>query len=154
MAVTHVDRQLYNPLRLVAISKQLEWIGRSAYILTWSIATALHSDINQTSGSGGHLNMWENRCMRATVCLLHAGRPTRAGNAAKSGQFIGQLSWVTGDPISLKGLNDSKMFIYDSNTSKEENCVLNSSSHIHITINVFLGNNEANYHKKNNVKRY
>ena len=42
--------------------------------------------------------------MHATVCLLHAGRPTRAGDVAKSGQFIGQLSWVTGDPIGLKGL--------------------------------------------------
>ena len=92
------------PLRPVAISKQLEWIGRSAYILACSIATALHSDINQTAGSGGYLNMWENRCMRATVCLLRAGRPTHASDAAKSGQFIGQLSWVTGDPIGLKGL--------------------------------------------------
>ena len=97
-------------LRPVAISKQLEWIGRSAYILAWSIATALHSDINQTSGSGGHLNMWENRCMRATVCLLRAGWPTRAGDAAKSGQFIGQLSWVTGDSIGLKGLRESPIY--------------------------------------------
>ena len=98
----------FNPLRPVAISKQREWIGRSAYILSWSIATALHSDIHQTAGSGGHLNMWENRCVRATVCLLRAGRPTRAGDMAKSGQFIGQLSWVTGDSIGLKGLTSSQ----------------------------------------------
>ena len=100
-------KHLYNSLKPVVISKQLEWIGRSVYILAWSIATALHSDINQTAGSGGHLNTWENRCMRVTVCLLRASRRTRAGDAAKSGQFIGQLSWVTGYPIGLKGLNCS-----------------------------------------------
>ena len=27
-----------------------------------------------------------------------------AGDAAKLSQFIGQFSWVTGDPIGLKGL--------------------------------------------------
>ena len=95
----------HNPLMPVAISKQLEMIGRSAYILACSIATALHSDIYQTAGSGGHLSMWENRCMHATVCLLHAGQPRCAGDAAKSGQFIGQFTWVTGDPMGIKGLN-------------------------------------------------
>ena len=42
--------------------------------------------------------------MHAAVCLLRAGQPRSAGDAAKSGQFIGQFSWVTGDPIGLKGL--------------------------------------------------
>ena len=42
--------------------------------------------------------------MHATVCLLRAGQPRRAGAAAKSGQFVGQFSWVTGDPIVVKGL--------------------------------------------------
>ena len=42
--------------------------------------------------------------MHATVCLLRAGQPRRAGAAAKSGEFVGQFSWVTGDPIVLKGL--------------------------------------------------
>ena len=42
--------------------------------------------------------------MHVTVCLLRADRPTHVGDAAKSGQFIGQLLWVTGDPIGLKGL--------------------------------------------------
>ena len=42
--------------------------------------------------------------MHAAVCLLRAGQPRSAGNAAKLGQFIGQFSWVTGDPIGLKGL--------------------------------------------------
>ena len=43
--------------------------------------------------------------MHAAVCLLRAGQPRSAGQAAKSGQFIGQFSWVTGDPIVLKGLS-------------------------------------------------
>ena len=42
--------------------------------------------------------------MHATVCLLRADWPTRTSDVAKSGQFIGQLSWVTSDPIGLKGL--------------------------------------------------
>ena len=42
--------------------------------------------------------------MHAAVCLLRAGQPRSAGDAAKLGQFIGQFSWVTGDPIVLKGL--------------------------------------------------
>ena len=42
--------------------------------------------------------------MHATVCLLRAGQPRRAGDAAKSGQFIGQFSWVTGDPMGVKEL--------------------------------------------------
>ena len=45
--------------------------------------------------------------MQATVCLLRAGQPKSAGDAAKSGQFVGQLSWVTGDPIGLKELSYS-----------------------------------------------
>ena len=48
---------LVNPLTPVAISKSQEMIGRSAYILACSITTALHSDINQTAGSRGHLSM-------------------------------------------------------------------------------------------------
>ena len=42
--------------------------------------------------------------MHAAVCLLRAGQPRSAGDAAKLGQFIGQFSWVTGDPIGVKGL--------------------------------------------------
>ena len=42
--------------------------------------------------------------MHAAVCLLRAGQPRSAGDAAKLGQFIGQFSWVTSDPIGLKGL--------------------------------------------------
>ena len=67
----------FNPLMPVAISKWLEMIGRSAYILDCTFTTALHSDINQTAGLG-----W----------------------SAKSGQFIGQFTWVKGDPVGVKGL--------------------------------------------------
>ena len=97
---------LYNPLTTTAIQKLLEMIGRVRLCPSYSFATALDSDINQTAGSGGYLSMWENRCMHGTVCLLRAGQPRRAGAAAKSGQFVGQFSWVTGDPIVVKGLKD------------------------------------------------
>ena len=93
-----------NPLRTTAIQKLLEMIGRVCLCPSYSFATALDSDINQTAGSGDYLSMWENRCMHGTVCLLRAGQPRRAGAAAKSGQFVGQFSWVTGDPIVLNGL--------------------------------------------------
>ena len=59
------------------ISKRLEMIGKSTYILARLIATASDSNINQTACSGGHLSMWKNRCMHATVCLLRAGQPKR-----------------------------------------------------------------------------
>ena len=92
----------YNPLTPTVIQKLLEIIGRVRLCPSCSFATALDSDINQTTGSGGHLSMWENRCMHAAV--LRAGQPRSAGDAAKLGQFIGQFSWVTGDPIGVKGL--------------------------------------------------
>ena len=94
----------FNPLTPTVIQKLLKIIGRVRLCPSCSFATALDSDINQTTGSGGHLSMWENRCMHAAVCLLRAGQPRSAGDAAKSGQFIGQFSWVTGDPIGVKGL--------------------------------------------------
>ena len=53
-----------------------------------------------------------------SVC---AGRPTRAGDMAKSGQFIGQLSWVTGDPIGLKGLTDINARIFLDMKSEFDN---------------------------------
>ena len=77
---------------------------RSAYILACSPVTAPDSDINQTAGSSGRLSMCENRCMHASTCLLRQGQPRSAGNAVKLGQFIGQFSWVTGDPMGVKGL--------------------------------------------------
>ena len=87
--------QIYNnPLTPTVIWKLLEIIGRVRLCPSCSFATALDSDINQTTGSGGHLSMWENRCMHAAVCLLRAGQPRSASDAAKLGQFI---LWI--DPI-------------------------------------------------------
>ena len=52
--------------------------------------------------------------MHAAVCLLRAGQPRSAGDAAKLGQFIGQFSWVTGDPIVVKGLySEYKIALYN-----------------------------------------
>ena len=86
----------------VAISKLLEMIGRSAYILARQIATAPDSDINQTAGSHGHPKI--DACMHATVCLLRAGQSRYAGDAAKSGRFIGQFSCCTCDTVGVRGL--------------------------------------------------
>ena len=94
----------FNPLTPTAYRKLLEIIDIVRIYPSCSFATALDSDINQTTGSGGHLSMWENRCMHAAVCLLRAGQPRSAGDAVKLGQFIGKFSWVTGDPIGVKGL--------------------------------------------------
>ena len=95
---------IHNPLTPTVIQKLLQIICRVRLCPSYSFATALDSDINQTTGSGGHLSMWENRCMHAAVCLLRAGQPRSAGDAAKLGQFIGQFSWVASDPIGVKGL--------------------------------------------------
>jgi hypothetical protein len=48
---------LDNPLTTTAIQKLLEMIGRVRLCPSYSFATALDSDINQTAGSGGYLNM-------------------------------------------------------------------------------------------------
>ena len=102
-----------NPLRPTAIQKLLEIIGRVRLYPLCSFATALDSDINQTTGSGGHLSMWENWCMHAAVCMFRAGQPRSAGDAAKLDQFVGKFLWVTGDPIRLKGLWEFSMFPND-----------------------------------------
>ena len=107
----------HNPLTPTAIQKLLEIIDRVRLYPSCSFATALDSDINQTTGSGGHLSMWENRCMHAAVCLLRAGQPRSAGDAAKLGQFVGKFSWVTGDPIGVKGLNISRCLYLQSRWS-------------------------------------
>ena len=46
-----------NPLTTTAIQKLLEMIGRVRLCPSYSFATALDSDINQTAGSGGYLGM-------------------------------------------------------------------------------------------------
>ena len=77
-----------NPLTPIAISKPLEMIGKSTYILACPIATATDSDIDQTAGSGGHLSMSKSQCVHATVCLLCAGQPKCTGDAVTSGEFL------------------------------------------------------------------
>ena len=49
--------------------------------------------------------------MHAAVCLLRAGQPKSASDAAKLGQFIGQFTWVTGDPIGLKGFYNIELIL-------------------------------------------
>ena len=46
-----------NPLTSTVIQKLLEIIGRVRLCPSCSFATALDLDINQTTGSGGHLSM-------------------------------------------------------------------------------------------------
>ena len=50
---------------------------------------------------------------RSVSVKLRAGQPRSAGDAAKSSQFIGQFSWVTGETIVLKGLifNENCYFV-------------------------------------------
>ena len=87
-----------------AASKPLEVIGSPTYVLACQEPTAPDSDINQTAGSPGRPNMWKNRCMHAAVCLLHAGQLNRAGDVAKSGEFLGEFSWVELFPMDVRGL--------------------------------------------------
>ena len=42
--------------------------------------------------------------MHATVCLLQAGQPKRDSNTAKSGELLGEFSWVELDPMGVRGL--------------------------------------------------
>ena len=102
---TRSTKQLYNPLTTAAVSKPLELIGSPTYVLACQEPTAPDSDINQTAGSSGRPNMWKNRCMHAAVCLLHAGQLNRAGDVAKSGEFLGEFFWVVYDPMVVRGLN-------------------------------------------------
>ena len=96
-----IDETLYNPSTTVATSKLLEMIGRSVDILTCRIATALHLDINQTAGSGKS-SEYVRKSMRA--CYSVCCQPRRAGDAAKSGQFIGQFSWDRFVQTVVRGL--------------------------------------------------
>ena len=48
--------------------------------------------------------------MHASVCLLCAGHPNSAIDPTKSVQFVGQFSWVTGDPIGHQ--IDSEMDVW------------------------------------------
>ena len=74
-----------------AVSKPLEMIGRSTYVLACLEATASNSDMNQTAGSRGRRSMWKNRCMHAAECLLRAGQPERAATRKIQGEFLGEF---------------------------------------------------------------
>ena len=50
--------------------------------------------------------------MHAAVCLLRAGQQRSAGDAAKLGQFVGEFSWVTSDPIGVEGLITNLLLYY------------------------------------------
>ena len=93
-----------NPRRPAAIQKLLEIIGRVCLYPSCSFATALDSDINQTTGSGGHLSMWENRCTHAAVCLLRAGQPRSSGDAGEIGSIHRSILVGHRRPTGLKGL--------------------------------------------------
>ena len=93
-----------NPLTSAAVSKPLEVIGSPTYVLACQEPTAPDSDINQTAGSPGRPSMWKNRCMHAAVCLLHAGQLNRAGDGAKSGEFLGEFYWEELFPLDVRGL--------------------------------------------------
>ena len=49
--------------------------------------------------------------MYATVCLLRAGQPKCAGDAAKSWEFLGEFSWVEYDPKGIKGLYADEILV-------------------------------------------
>ena len=95
---------IFNPLTSAAVSKPLEVIGSPTYVLACQEPTAPDLDINQTAGSTGRPSMWKNRCMHAAVCLLHAGQLNRAGDVAKSGEFLGEFSWEELFPMDVRGL--------------------------------------------------
>ena len=88
---------MINPLTPAAVSKLLEMIVRSTYVLACSGATASDSDINQTAGS-----LCENidARMPQCVCCVQASR-----NApAKSEKFLGEFYRFEFDPMGARGL--------------------------------------------------
>ena len=69
--------------------------------------------------------------------LLHAGQLKRAGDAAKSGEFLGEFSWVEFDPMGVRGLTNSKSLknskIYFKNCEPTFVDIHNSNPlHLHI----------------------
>ena len=85
--------------------KLLEIIDRvRLYPLCKIIATALDSDINQTTGSGGHLSMWENRCTciadSVSGCIATASRGSISISAQRNSVnwLRSILIWVSRRP--------------------------------------------------------
>ena len=96
---------IINPLTLVAISKLLEMIDivhLYPCVLNRDRSWLRHKSDCRLGWSSKYVKKSIHACH--SVCLLHAGQPKRAGDAAKSGEFIGEFSWVEYDPIIVKGL--------------------------------------------------
>ena len=100
---SRIDEALYNPFRTIAIKKLLEMIGRVCLYPRYLVCDRSRLR-HKPDYRHGWLIEYVRKSMHACHSLLRAGQPNSAGVAAKSVQFIGQFSWVTGDPISQKGL--------------------------------------------------
>ena len=90
-----------NPLTPTAIQKLLEIIDIVRLYPSCSFATALDSDINRLP--------LVRRCEKIDVCMPQCVCCVQASREAPATRrnwvnFIGQFSWVTGDPIGVKGL--------------------------------------------------
>ena len=99
------EELLFNPYRPTAIQELLEIIGRVRLWPSCSFATALDSDINQTTGSGGHLSMWENRCMHA--CCVQAIREAPATRRNSVNSWVNSR-WSPATQPVLRGYTASK----------------------------------------------
>ena len=98
ICVDHGPWTNFNHVTPVAISKLLEMIGRSAYILARRIAAAPNSDINQSAGSGGPLRS-PRVCEKIDECVCYfACRPTETRRS------IGQFSCCMSDTVGDRGL--------------------------------------------------
>ena len=113
------------------------------------IATALHLDINQTAGSGGHLNdliVWENRCMHATVCAVC--RP------AKMGRRRGEIRSVH------RSILMEQICLYDSRSHLPDNkdhVKLNFKVYFYFSSGIYVLTNtweDANSHPRSRHDRH
>ena len=59
--------------------------------------------------------------MHAAVCLLHAGQLNRAGDVAKSGEFLGEFSWEELFPMDVRGLFNTidEAVVYSTRSTKQ-----------------------------------
>ena len=71
----HLASCWFNPLRTTVIQKLLEIIGIVRLCPSCSFATALDSDINQTTGTGGLLSTYVRKSMYACRSVSVACRP-------------------------------------------------------------------------------
>ena len=90
----------YNPLMSVAISKLLEMINRSTYILVYSIATALDSDKNQT------IIKDKNQTIIKSMHACHSVQTSRNAPVTRQNRvgFVGEFSWIEYNSVSIRGV--------------------------------------------------